>query len=165
MGRRGRSLAGRFRRAVEEESERLRREEEASRGARERGAKARSDLFRELAAFAEETGFLETRVRDGALTLVRGERCIHFRPVGEGHDIVVEWDALDPAETHRLYLEEQLGAWVWGRSRPMRHREDRELFWDKGLEELMVTGLGLPRPSDDEPDEEPSGESGGGRTL
>ena len=171
MGRRGRGLAGRFRRAMDDESDRERREAEESQRALERAAKARSALFDDLVSFAEETGFLRAKLRDGGLVRVHRKRELRFVPVGDGDAVELDWEGRDPEETHRMYLEQRLGeAWVWGRKRRMRQREDRDLFWDKGLEELLVLGWGLPRPDDDvavESDFEDDEDDGGprGRSL
>lgn len=170
MGRRGRGLAGRFRQAFQSEAEKEARAAEEARRREQRAAAERSRLFDDLIAFAEETGFLRSTLREGALRLVHGERALRFEAVGDGGAVEVAWEQQDPEETHRLYVEERLeGAWVWARKRRMRQREDRELFWDKGLEELLVLGLGLPRPdgaapvADDEPEDDGAG--GRGRSL
>ena len=78
--------------------------------------------------------------------MAKGASCGSF-PSGDADAIELDWEGRDPEEVHRLYLEEP----AWARpgcgasKRRMRHREDRELFWDKGLEELSWwLGLGPP---------------------
>ncbi len=152
MGRRGRSLAGRFRQAIRERAEDSRREADAAQRARERAERARAELFQDLVGFAEDTGFLQAGLRDGSLSLRFGDRELRFAPAGDGGEVVLDWDGRDPEETHRLYVEQRLGedTWVWARKRRMRLREERTLFWDAGLEELLVVALGLPRPRGDD---------------
>lgn len=149
MAERGRSLADRFRRAVEGDAERRAREAEAERTRRERASAARSALFRDLVAFAANAGVIASRSLEAGVALSFGGRELRFVAVGDGDAVEVGWADMDPEESHRLYLEERLGgAWVWARKRRMRPREEQELFWDAGLEELLVVGLGLPRPGE-----------------
>ena len=165
MGHKGRGLAGRFRIAVEDESTRRQREEAEARLKLERAAQRRSTLFDDLVGFAEETGFLRANRNEGGLTLAYGERTLRFVPVGDADQVELGWPEMDPEETHRMYVEERLeNAWVWARKRRMRPREDRELFWDAGLEELLVRALKLPRPSDEPaPQPEPEDDADGPR--
>lgn len=149
MAERGRSLADRFRRAVEGDAARRAREEAEEQGRRERASAARAALFRDLAGFADGVGVVQARPLEAGLALVYGARELRFVAVGDGDAVEVGWLDMDPEESHRLFLEERLGgAWVWARKRRMRPREDQTLLWDAGLEELLVIGLGLPRPDE-----------------
>ena len=154
MGRRGRGLASRFKKAHEKNQDETRRADEDERRRRARQAEARNDLFEDLAAFAEETGFLKSRLRDGVLTLRYEKRELRFSPVGEADEVEVTWENLPENRRYRLYLEGELERWVLAVSR--RRREDRILLWDDGVEALMVDGLGLPVPEgeDFEPEQE-----------
>lgn len=162
MAERGSGLAARFRRALQSEEEARREAELAAQRQAEEARAAREALFDELKAFAEETGFLTAQRYPDGVTLRWHMRYLHFEVMGEGDGVRVEFEGA-PEEVHALYREAQLGhRWVWVAKRG--RREDRQPLFDKGLEELLVRALGLPRPTD--PDEEPgSGEGGARRRL
>jgi hypothetical protein len=152
-------LAARFRKAVQSEEESKRERADASRRAQDEARVARDQLLVELAGIARDIGVLQVqRSRDG-LTLRYGERYLHLAPHGDG-DIHVEFEGQGD-EQHSLIRQPELGhRWVWIRRRRF-NREDRLPLFDQGLEELLVRGLGLPRPGDD--DEGTS--TPGGRSL
>ena len=147
MTQRGSGLAARFRRAVQSEEEARRQAEDDRRKRLESARTARVQLFQELAAFAEETGFLKAQISGTGVTLRYRERFVHFAARGDADAVAVEIEGA-PDEEHSLYREAALDdKWVWVCKR--RGREDRQPLFDKGLEELLVRGLGLPRPSDE----------------
>lgn len=151
MAQRGSGLAARFRRAVHAE-EASRERAEAERIARvESGRRAREQLFAELASFATETGFLEANRSERGVIFRWRDRSLHFVERGPADGVGIEFEGA-PDEEHALYREPQLeDRWIWVRRR--RGREDRVALFDKGLEELLVRALGLPRPDDGEPGE------------
>jgi len=149
MGRRGRGLASRLKIAHQQHrAEQARTETEAQRQ-RAAAAAARDELLAELMAFAKDTGFLEARLSEGRLALHFGDRALAFEPVGEADVIEITWAGQPEGRTDALHYEAQLGRWVLSVKR--RRREDRILFWDEGLEALLVDGLGVPDPGESEP--------------
>ncbi len=151
MGERRSRLGSRFKRAVEQ-AEDAKEQRQRSAAEVERQARlARAELFAELESLASEIGVLTVQRTKQGLTLRYRERYLHFAPEGVG-DVLVEFEGTGDDE-HRLYREAELGQrWVHHHKR--RFRELRVPLFDQGLEELLVTGLGLPRP--DEGDAEPT---------
>ena len=146
MGRRGRGLAQRLKQAMVNREEQVAVDERALELAREHKVALRRDLLDDLAAFAGETDFIDVRLEDGALVLGHGEHALRFQPEGEEDLVLVSGGALEEDVLHRLYVEGRIGnvwVWEWRRGR----REEREAFWDDGLETLLVRGLELPDPS------------------
>jgi hypothetical protein len=155
MEGRGSRLAARFRKAVEDRDAARRQGEEAARAAGEDARGARTRVLADLEAIARDIGSIEvTRVasagkppRDAppaALQLRLQGRTMTFAPQGDADrvDITLEEAA---AEEHWLYRQAELDQrWVYARKR--RGREDRVPLFDLGLEELLIRGLGLPRP-------------------
>ena len=73
-----------------------------------------------------------------------------FAPVGEADRVGVTFTGQPAHEHHELYRQPELDdRWIWSRRRVKR--EDRLPLFDEGLEELLVRGLGLPRPGDESP--------------
>lgn len=150
-------LAARFRKAVQSDEQARQSEQDAARLAAEAARAARDALLTELAEIAREIGVLEVQRGSDGLTLRYRERTLHLAPAASG-DVVVEVEGAGDEE-HRLFRQPELGdRWVYSRKRRF-NREDRVPLFDQGLEDLLVRGLGLPRPGDDEPDE-PTGASG-----
>lgn len=157
MSERSSRMAARFRRAVERERRTVEQEAEAAREAAESSRAARGALLDDLEGLANDMGFLEVERSAEGLTLRYGERFLHFAPIGEG-DLGVEVEGTGDEE-HRLYRQAELGnRWVYLRRR--RRREDRLPLFDQGLEELLVGGLGLPRPDDEDEVAEQEGSVG-----
>lgn len=155
MAQRRFGLAARFRKAVEDEQTARQRSEAAAKQAIEDARRARTELLAELEALAREIGFLSVQKGRDGLTLRYQERYLHFAPEGDG-ELLLEFEGTGD-DVHRLFRQAELGdRWVYSRKR--RVREDRVPLFDQGIEELLVTALGLPRP--DEGTEEPSGSSG-----
>jgi hypothetical protein len=74
-----------------------------------------------------------------------------FTAVGDADRIGVRFTGQPAHERHELYRQPELNdLWVWSRRRA--RREDRLPLFDDGLEELLVRGLGLPRPGEAEPE-------------
>ncbi len=144
MERQGAGLAARFRRAVAAATAQKGEEEAARERARQAATIARDELFRDLVAFAQETGFV-TATRDEVGVILRWrDAWVHFQPVGDADAVRVRFDGASEDE-HRLYREALLGErWVWAWSR--RGREDRLPLFDQGLLALLVKALGLPDP-------------------
>lgn len=149
MDRGGSRLAARFRKAVLDQDDDRQRQEDAARRAREAAQAARAQLLEELAAIGREIGALQvTEDADGVLLRFR-ERYLHFGPVGDADRVRVEFEGMGDEE-NTLYRQAELGdRWVHARRR--RAREDRAPLFDQGLEDLLVRGLGLPRPGEDVP--------------
>lgn len=151
MSERRSRLADRFRRAVEAEHEAEAESAAAAKRAAEAQRVARAELLEDLAALANAIGFLDVKREGEGLTLRYRERHLHFAPIGEA-DVRVEFEGTGDDE-HRLYRQAELGhRWVHLHRR--RHREDRLPLFDQGIENLLVTALGLPRPDDDAPIDE-----------
>ncbi len=153
MARRGSGLAARFRRAIR--SERARGEEEKA--ARERleaaAREAREALLSELLQISEVIEYVTAERTEDALRLRFGDRTMDFVPEGDADRVRVIWEGLATGHTHLLYRQPELGEiWVWQYRRGQH--EDRLPLFDTGLEELLVRGLDLPRPSDEAPTEE-----------
>ncbi len=142
-------LADRFKRALDKgEDERARDRQAAERRAAEEEA-ARTLLLDQLSEFAEAVGHVSFRRSAEGLVLRRGERGLRFLVEGNaGLKVQVEgWPA---ASDHSLAREAALGdRWVLSF---VKHGQTEKMpLFDRGLEELMVQGLGLPRP-DAEPE-------------
>ena len=151
MDKNGLGLAARFRTVldrVEVDEGRARAEREARLA---EGRAAREALFDTLQGFADATGHLRaTRDEDDALELSWRERTVRFEPMGYGERVRVVHDAAVQGEEEvRLYRVPDLAnRWVLSVSR--RGREMVSPFFDQGLEDLLVDGLGMPRPDRDE---------------
>lgn len=147
MENRGSRLAARFRKAVSDREDARKKAEEEATHAREAARRARTDLLGELAAFAAEIGAVRA-IRDGeGLTWRYNERFVHFAPDGDGDRLRVAVEGVGDEEI-ALYRQAELDfRWVLARRR--RGREDRVPLFDRGLEDLLVRGLGLPPPSED----------------
>jgi hypothetical protein len=149
MEGRGSRLAARFRKAVEDRDAARRQAEEAARAAAEDARAARLRVLGDLESLARDIGSIEV-TRSGtpaALQLKHNGRTLTFTPVGEADRIDIGMQ--DAAgEEHWLYRQPELGQrWVYARKR--RGKEDRVPLFDLGLEEVLVRGLGLPRPEDE----------------
>lgn len=129
-------------------------EDDAKRAA-ERARTARAQLLTELVALAREIGVLQVAPEKDGLTLRFGERYLHFGADGDGDRLKIEFEGMGDEE-HTLYRQAELGErWVYSRRR--KHRDDRVPFFDAGLEELLVRGLGMPKPGDDPGPPPPAG--------
>lgn len=104
---------------------------------------ARTALFGRLREFAERIGHIEARSDDDALVLAWRDRGVRFTADGRG--VVVQPEGMPGAEASRAWPEAELeGRWVLLFRR--HAREEQMPLFDRGLEELLVTWLGLPRP-------------------
>jgi hypothetical protein len=146
LERKGAGLAARFRQAVSAVSAQASAEEASRERNRAEGARARDELFQDLVAFAQDTGFVAAS-RDEAGVILRWRGAwIHFQPVGDADGVRVRFEGTAEDE-HRLYREALLGdRWVWSWRR--RGQEDRLPLFDQGLEALLVRALGLPDPDE-----------------
>ena len=144
MSSRGMELGRRFKAALDDlELQRQQEEEERKRRLAE-GRVARQKLLAELDVFAREVGHLGVKSRGDGLELRFGDRSVFFDSMGGSDRIKVRYDGQGEGE-HRLYREPALQMrWVYAVRTP--HGDNRVLLFDDGLEELMVTALGLPRP-------------------
>jgi hypothetical protein len=146
MKKKGTGLAGRFRQALKQrEVIRLTDAQEKQRRLDE-DIRARVELFDTLVAFAREVGFVTAGRDKKGVTLRLGERVVRFLPIEDSGDVKVEVDAA-PKDERRLYREPELKD-RWVMLRRLGRRDDRIPFFDRGLEELMVRGLDMPRPTD-----------------
>lgn len=142
-------LAARFRKAVEDREAARQSAQELARKAAVDAQQARLELFRDLSALAKEIGGLQVGPDGEGITIRSGDRYLHLAPQGDHDRVSIEFEGMGDEE-HSLYRQAELGhRWVYSRKR--RFREDRIPLFDAGLEELLVHGLGLPRPSDDPP--------------
>lgn len=106
---------------------------------------AREALLDDLEAFARAVGHVAVQRDDDGLTVRFGLRGLRFEPMGEGDRLRVTLEGWPATADHRIYREQDLGD-RWVLSYRKHGNEDRVPLFDKGLEELMVSGLGLPRP-------------------
>lgn len=152
MAKRGSGLAARFRKAIVSESE-AKEQAEAARKRAEGAAKAaRDELLRDLAEFGRELGFARVHLSPTVVTLTHGQHRLRFT-ADDGTGVNVTFEGQGD-EVFRLYREPQLAnRWIFAFTR--RKQEHRLPLFDQGLEELLVLGLGLPRPAGDGDDEEP----------
>ena len=146
MTRRGSELAKRFQVAIE--SEQVARQA-ASDGRDEDLAKAlaaRDELIDDLEDFGQNIQIIEVSRSNDALVFQVGERYLSFNHIGLAGNVGMSFSGSADAH-HRLYREEDLNnKWVWF-SRD-GGREERQVLFDSGLEELLVIALGLPEPSE-----------------
>ncbi len=146
-------LAARFRQALADAEQGRRTAAEREAAAREDAQRARDTLFADLEGFANDTGFVAARRDPDGVTLRYRDRWLQFTAAGEAGHVKVTFEPMGEEE-HRLYREPALGdRWVWVARR--RTIEDRVPLFDKGLEDLLVRALGLPRPGDPMPGELP----------
>jgi hypothetical protein len=140
----GARLAARFREAM---ARKQRREQEAREAEARRAAAARAardELVGHLEAFGRALPFLAVQRRGDELIFRHGDHALVFEPKGDGQ-LLVERPRCD--DTATVYRETQLGdRWVIALAR--QGREHRLPLFDQGLEELLVSGLDLPRPDD-----------------
>lgn len=147
MSGRESGLAARFRKAVLDRDQARKQAEEDAKLAGERARAARAELLTELVAFAREIGVVRAVPEKDGLTLRFGDRYLHFGADGDGDRLKIEFEGMGD-EQHAVYRQAELGdRWVYVRLR--KHREDRIPLFDAGLEELLVRGLGMPKPGDD----------------
>jgi hypothetical protein len=146
-------LARRVRASVEAGGRSSQEEQEARRRRREAGEAARKALLEELVRFAESTGAVVAAWEGEVLVWSANGRTVRFDPAGSADRLKVTWRE---SWTHegRLYREEELGdRWVLAWGAPPR--EERVILVEAGLVRLLVTGLGLPEPAEDD-DEAPA---------
>lgn len=144
-------LAARFRKAVEDRDAAHRQSEETAKKAAADAQRARTELLGDLTALAREIGSLSVAPDGDGITIRYGERYLHLAPKGDHDQVLIEFEGMGDEE-HVLYRQSELGnRWVYSRQR--RFRQDRMPLFDAGLEELLVRGLGLPKPGDDPPPE------------
>jgi len=156
MGERRSRLASRFKRAVEKAEDARQQSERSAKEGEVRAKQARDELLAELEALGNDIGFLTVQRSKRGLTLRYQERYLHFAPDGVG-EVSVEFEGTGD-DVHRLYREAELGdRWVHLRKR--RFRELRVPLFDQGIEELLVTALGLPSPDGGDPEEPDDGDS------
>jgi hypothetical protein len=141
---RGAGLAARFRQAVESEAEAKRRLESERQKAILVAVQAVDALLAELEAFGKELGFLDVRRTPNGLRLAHGERLLFLLRGDPGEVVGGSVDKVEEA-IYRVYREPALDhKWVLAFNH--RRQEVRLPLFDQGLEELLVSGLGLPRP-------------------
>lgn len=146
MASRGIELGRRFKLALDDQALQREREEQERKRRLAEAREARKLLLGDLAAFGQEVGHLTVKTRGDGLVLRYGERSVTLEPMGGGDRIKVRFDGQGEGE-HRLYREPALQLrWVYA-VRTSHGADNRVLLFDDGLEELMVTALGLPRPS------------------
>lgn len=114
------------------------------------GEEARADLFAALEGFAGELG-LPSRKDEDSLVIVQKEREVRLHATDNPNRLRVVLDQLGYVREHELARDRAL-SWRWVLHFKKHGRVERMPLFDQGLEELMVEGLGLPRPkSDDRP--------------
>jgi hypothetical protein len=106
-------------------------------------AAARSDMFARMREFADSVGHIEAQSDDDTLLLSYGDRGVRFSADGNG--VIVSLIGWPGAEISRAWPESAMaGRWVLAFRR--HGREEQMPLFERGLEELLVHGLGLPRP-------------------
>jgi len=135
-----RSLAERFRSAIDREHAARRAEEERERSERARLARARAELLDALQAFGEAVGHFAVK-RDGERLELRFEgRVLAFEADGERSRLKVVSERLEGS--HALFLQDTLDRWVW--SREDRYgKEHLEVLFDTGIEKLVAQAFGV----------------------
>ena len=102
---------------------------------------ARAALLEDLHRFAAAIGHVTATLGEEGLLLEYLGRSMAFRPLGDGDRLEVL--IANRPEKHRVYRERELqNRWVW--SWLKLGREEKLPFFNKGLGELLVRGLGLP---------------------
>lgn len=137
-------LADRFRKALEDQEVEIQSTPSAPKVDVD---EARAALFERLQAFARQVDPIEAHLSDASLVLTSAGRGVRFRASDEG--VIVTYEGWPVAETHVAWPERALdGRWVLEFHR-LGRVEQLPLF-ERGLEELIVHGLGLPRPAPSE---------------
>lgn len=146
MTRRGSELAKSFQVAVETEHVARQASLEGLDEELVKALAARDELFDDLSEFGSTITIIEVSRSEDAIVFQNGDRFLSFTHIGLAGNVGMQFSGSGEAH-NRLYREEDLNnKWVWY-SRD-GGREDRTVFFDSGLEELMVSALGLPRPSE-----------------
>jgi len=153
MSERWSRFATRFRRAIQTERQAAEAAQAAAEATAEAAAAARDALLAQLAQLAHDIGALDVQSGPDGLTLRFGERSLRFAPEGDG-ELLVSFEGIGE-HIHRLFRQPELqDRWIYARG--SGQEEVRLPLLDQGLEELLVRGLGLPRPGE-EPIDEPAG--------
>lgn len=144
MPRKGQSLAARLRATLNAEIEAAARAEKAREERLAKARAARALLLIDLVEFTEAVGHFVLERSATQLTIRREDRWLTFEPEGEAGLVKVTFPG--SGDAHRLYQEAQLlDKWAW---RFTRHgKEERLVFWDSGLEELLALALEI-RPTE-----------------
>jgi hypothetical protein len=141
----GSHLAERLKSAIEQsDTERDSRSEALQRRAEE-GARARQALLEDLEQFAQAVGHVAVVRDDLGVSMRYRERALRFEPMGEGDRVRVTVEGWGNTTEHRVFRERDL-ADRWVLAYKKYGRDEKMPLFERGLEELMVGGLGLPRP-------------------
>ena len=124
--------------AAEAERKRLEAEEKE----RQRAAqKARAELLAELAAFAADLGLDVKKDKKTSVTIKNGDCKLTLRAEGEEDTLCIEYEGSDESDH---IARDVAGDWLLTR-RVDGDYQHLQLITE-GLQELLVDGLGLPRP-------------------
>lgn len=147
MDDRARALAERMKLALDSAEGAAVRATQDRERLREEGRAARAALFDDLAAFASLVGHLDVERREEGVTLSYGGSKLAFDAVGDDDRVKVTFAIAEArGEQHRLYRERGLqDRWVWVSVR--FSQEERQPLFERGLEDLLVRALALPRVS------------------
>jgi hypothetical protein len=124
--------------AAEAEQKRLEAEEKDQALAAQ---KARAELLDELAKFVKDLGIEAKKTKKTGLTIKRGDRKLVLTPVGDEDKLIVKYEGSDESDH---IARDVAGDWLLTR-RVDGDYQHLELITD-GLQELLVDGVGLPRP-------------------
>ena len=141
MGRdRGQSLAARLRAGIDSRNEEQAREKaEAAARVRLLGEE-RERLLGDLCAFGEAIGHLSVKRGKGTVDFVYERKKVRFKAIDNADRIRVSGGDL-PDHTE-IAMQEELNLWIV-KSPVGLNRVEQDPLFDKGLERIMVLGLGI----------------------
>ena len=141
MGKdRGQSLAARLRAGIDSRiEERAREKAEEAERVRLLGAE-RTRLFDDLCAFGEAVGHLSVKRGANTLDFVYGRKKVRFKMIDDADRIRVSGG--DIPDHTEIAMQEELQLWIVKSPVGLKRVEQDPLF-DKGLERIMILGLGI----------------------
>ena len=137
---RGKSLAAKLRAGIDSQlEERAREKVEAEERIRRLGGE-RDRLFDDLFAFGEAIGHLTVKRGKASLDFTYGRKKLRFKAEGPADRIHVSGG--DIPDHTEIMMQEELNLWIVKSPVGLKRVEQDPLF-DKGLERIMILGLGI----------------------
>ena len=137
---RGKSLAARLRAGIDSQLEAHAREQAEAKERMRHLSAERERLFDDLSAFGEAVGHLKVKRSKDSLDFMYSGNKLHFKAVGDSDRIHVSGG--DVPDHTEIVMQEELKLWIVKSPVGLKRVEQDPLF-DKGLERIMVLGLGI----------------------
>ena len=137
---RGQTLAARLRAGIDSRNQELVREKAEAAARVLQLNEERKRLFDDLCAFGEAVGHLSVKRGKGTVDFVYGRKKVRFKAIEEADRMRVSGGDL-PDHTE-IVMQEELNLWIV-KSPVGLNRVEQDPLFDKGLERIMVLGLGI----------------------